>query len=442
MVVLLYLIFRLKRGRWDKPDTTVQTFLKPLDDVNKSQPMQGADTNQQPIKTDVTSSEMSETPNSATAVKAGASEITPVIDSSGAIADSTVLVKQEIDNEKVVSDKDGVVEAGGVPPLPSGPPLPAEDAPSLPPLPMDMEESTRKQGSADLNQGQALPADIPKVDVNNDVVSSANNKSIPLPEGKEKNSDKAQKLSESPVKSRGQRSSKQSSRSRSSSGSRSRSKSAVKVSKKEGKSKSRRKSVDKRKGRSSESPRRKSPVRERKQRSSSPRRPRRRSSSSRRPSRSPVRLRRASPRRRSRSSRRERRRSYSRSISPRRYSPVPPRRRSRSPRRRRSPSPRRRHSRSRSRYSIYPNYQDTFTHFSHMDFPIPINWTSPFMFLGLLGGIFHFYSKLKRTFCMQTEETLNRCCVLWHLIWVCAVCLCPTKRMLCFYGVEAPRKTA
>ena len=381
----MYLFFRLKRGRWDKPDTTVQTFLKPLDNVIHHEPMQAADTNQQQIKTDVTSSEISETPNSATAVRAGASEITPVLESSGAIADSTVLVKSEIDNEKVVSGKDeGVIEAGGVPPLPSGPPLPPEDAPSLPPLPMDMEESMRKQGSADLNQVQSLPADIPKVDVNNDVVSSANNKSIPLPEGKEKNSDKTQKLSESPVKSRGQRSSKQSSRSRSSSGSRSRSKSAVKVSKKEGKSKSRRKSVDKRKGRSSQSPRRKSPVRERKRRSSSLRRPRRRSSSSRRPSRSPVRSRRVSPRRRSRSSRRERRRSYSRSISPRRYSPVPPRRRSRSPRRRRSPSLRRRHSRSRSRYNIYPNYQDTLNHLSRMDFPIPIKWTSRFTFKGLL----------------------------------------------------------
>ena len=27
-----------------------------------------------------------------------------------------------------------------------------------------------------------------------------------------------------------------------------------------------------------------------------------------------------------------------------------------------------------------------------LNFPILINWTSPFLILGLLGGIFHFYS--------------------------------------------------
>ena len=33
-----------------------------------------------------------------------------------------------------------------------------------------------------------------------------------------------------------------------------------------------------------------------------------------------------------------------------------------------------------------------------MYFPILINWTSPFPILGLLGGIFHFYSNFKRNF--------------------------------------------
>ena len=37
-----------------------------------------------------------------------------------------------------------------------------------------------------------------------------------------------------------------------------------------------------------------------------------------------------------------------------------------------------------------------------------INWTGPFLFYGLLGGIFHFYSNLNRTFCKQTVETLSR----------------------------------
>ena len=34
----------------------------------------------------------------------------------------------------------------------------------------------------------------------------------------------------------------------------------------------------------------------------------------------------------------------------------------------------------------------TLTHLCRMYFPIPINWTSPFPILELLGGIFHFYS--------------------------------------------------
>ena len=33
-----------------------------------------------------------------------------------------------------------------------------------------------------------------------------------------------------------------------------------------------------------------------------------------------------------------------------------------------------------------------------MYFPILINWTSPFLILGLLGGIFHFLFKFLKTF--------------------------------------------
>ena len=43
-----------------------------------------------------------------------------------------------------------------------------------------------------------------------------------------------------------------------------------------------------------------------------------------------------------------------------------------------------------------------------MDFPISINWTSSFLILGLLGGIFRFNSNLNRTLCKQTVETLIR----------------------------------
>ena len=39
---------------------------------------------------------------------------------------------------------------------------------------------------------------------------------------------------------------------------------------------------------------------------------------------------------------------------------------------------------------------------------------------------FHFYSSFNRKLCKQTVETLIRCRILWHLIWVCAICLCPT----------------
>ena len=40
-----------------------------------------------------------------------------------------------------------------------------------------------------------------------------------------------------------------------------------------------------------------------------------------------------------------------------------------------------------------------------------------------------------RTFCKQTVETLIRCSILLSLFWVCAVCLCPTKRTLGLYGL-------
>ena len=78
---------------------------------------------------------------------------------------------------------------------------------------------------------------------------------------------------------------------------------------------------------------------------------------------------------------------------------------------------------------------NSLTHLCRMYFPILINWTSPFPILGLLGGIFHFYSNFKRHFCKQTVENLIRCCVLPHLIWFCTVCRCPTKRMVGLYGL-------
>ena len=68
-----------------------------------------------------------------------------------------------------------------------------------------------------------------------------------------------------------------------------------------------------------------------------------------------------------------------------------------------------------------------------MKFTIIINWTSPLPLEGLLGCIFHFY--FNRTFCKQRVETLIGRRVLWHLFWVCTVCLCPTKQTLGLNGL-------
>ena len=56
--------------------------------------------------------------------------------------------------------------------------------------------------------------------------------------------------------------------------------------------------------------------------------------------------------------------------------------------------------------------------------------------LGLLGGIFHFYSNFKRNVYKQTVESLIRRRVLRRLIWFCTVCPCPTKRTLDLYGLK------
>ena len=63
--------------------------------------------------------------------------------------------------------------------------------------------------------------------------------------------------------------------------------------------------------------------------------------------------------------------------------------------------------------------------------PSVIDWSSPVPFLGLLGGIFHFYSNFDRTFCKQTLETDM------GLITIFNVCLCTTKRTLGLYLLKA-----
>ena len=56
--------------------------------------------------------------------------------------------------------------------------------------------------------------------------------------------------------------------------------------------------------------------------------------------------------------------------------------------------------------------------------------------LRVIGGIIHFYSNRNRTFCKRIVETLIRRRVLRRLVWVCTICLCPTKRTLGLYGLR------
>ena len=78
---------------------------------------------------------------------------------------------------------------------------------------------------------------------------------------------------------------------------------------------------------------------------------------------------------------------------------------------------------------------NSLTHLCQMYFPIPINWTSPFLILGLLGGFFHIYSNFKSNFWQQTVENLIGRRILQRLIWFCTVCQCSTKRTLGLYGL-------
>ena len=56
--------------------------------------------------------------------------------------------------------------------------------------------------------------------------------------------------------------------------------------------------------------------------------------------------------------------------------------------------------------------------------------SSPFPNLRVVRLELLCYQNSNRTFCKQTVETLIRRRVLRRLIWVCTVCLCPTKKTL------------
>ena len=48
---------------------------------------------------------------------------------------------------------------------------------------------------------------------------------------------------------------------------------------------------------------------------------------------------------------------------------------------------------------------------------------------------FSFYSNLNRTLYKQIVDTLIRRLILWRLVWVCTICLHPTKRTPGLYGL-------
>ena len=57
-----------------------------------------------------------------------------------------------------------------------------------------------------------------------------------------------------------------------------------------------------------------------------------------------------------------------------------------------------------------------------------------------VGWYFSLFYNFNRTFCQQTVETLIRRRILWRLIWISTVCLCPTKRTLDLYVLKTIRQ--
>ena len=71
------------------------------------------------------------------------------------------------------------------------------------------------------------------------------------------------------------------------------------------------------------------------------------------------------------------------------------------------------------------------THFSWMEFPVPIIWMNPFWIV----VNFNFNQILKSTICKQTVQNLIRHRILQRLIWFFTVCRCPIKRTLGLNGL-------
>ena len=86
-------------------------------------------------------------------------------------------------------------------------------------------------------------------------------------------------------------------------------------------------------------------------------------------------------------------------------------------------------------------YIIVLTHICLVDPSILINWMSPFPILGVSGVLVSFLFAFKYIFLLansedpdQTSQNIRRR-VLWHLIWVCTVCLCPKNGTLGLYGL-------
>ena len=72
--------------------------------------------------------------------------------------------------------------------------------------------------------------------------------------------------------------------------------------------------------------------------------------------------------------------------------------------------------------TVNPFKPNGITHYYQLDQSIFI--------LRVIRLYFSFYQNSNRASCKRTVETLIRRHILWRLIWVCKVCLCPTKRTL------------
>ena len=71
-----------------------------------------------------------------------------------------------------------------------------------------------------------------------------------------------------------------------------------------------------------------------------------------------------------------------------------------------------------------------------MEFPIVINWSSPFLFYWMLGDVFHFYSSFKKKITQTNSGVPDQTPRSVAADLCCTFFLCPTKRTLGIYGLK------